>query len=171
MKHKKIHKGLFPGSFDPITNGHIDIIRRFAPFFEELRVLTASSIHKNYWFSLEERTLMAREALKGFAGVTVDSHTGLTIDYARQKEIVFIIRGIRSISDLPYERDIAINNKKMYPQGETFLVFSRTGQEVISAKLIKEIAVHGGDLKDLVPGCVKHKIEEKLNSSSSERQV
>ena len=168
MKHKKTHRGLFPGSFDPITNGHIDIIRRFAPFFEELVVLTADSIHKNYWFSLEERALMAREALKGFPNVTVDSHTGLTTDYARQKEIVFIIRGIRSVSDLPYERDIAVNNKKMYPQGETFLVFSQTEKEVISAKLIKEIAVCGGDLKDLVPACVKRQIEEKLNSPLSE---
>lgn len=162
---KKFQKGLYPGSFDPITYGHIDIVRRFAPFFEQLTVLTASSIHKTYWFSLEERTQMAREAFKDFANVTVDSYSGLTVDYAKQKGIVSIIRGIRSTSDLPYERDIAINNKKMYPALETFLVFSETGQEVISAKLIKEIATHGGSLADLVPSHVQQKIEEKLKQT------
>ena len=159
---KKFSHGLYPGSFDPITYGHIDIVRRFARFFNRLTLLTASSIHKTYWFSLEERTQMAREVLKDFSNVTVDSHTGLTVDYARQKGIVAIIRGLRSTSDLPYERDIAINNKKMYPALETFLVFSETGQEVISAKLIKEIATHGGNLADLVPAQVQQKIEDKL---------
>ncbi|MCY4512101.1 MAG: pantetheine-phosphate adenylyltransferase [Bdellovibrionales bacterium] len=161
---KKLCHGLYPGSFDPITYGHIDIVRRFAPFFNKLTVLTASSIHKTYWFSLEERTQMAREVLKDFSNVTVDSHTGLTVDYARQKGIVAIIRGLRSTSDFPYERDIAINNKKMYPALETFLVFSETGQEVISAKLIKEIATHGGNLADLVPAQVQQKIEDKLKN-------
>ena len=159
---KKFRQGLYPGSFDPITYGHIDIVRRFAPFFEQLTVLTASSIHKTYWFSLEERTQMAQEAFKDFANVTVDSYSGLTVDYAKQKGIVSIIRGLRSTSDLPYERDIAINNKKMYPALETFLVFSETGLEVISAKLIKEIATHGGNLADLVPTHVQQKIKEKL---------
>lgn len=153
---------LYPGSFDPITYGHIDIVRRFAPFFETFTVLTASSIHKTYWFSLEERTQMAREVLKDFSNVTVDSCTGLTVDYARKKGIVSIIRGIRSTSDLPYERDIALNNKQMYPELETFLVFPQTGQEVISSKLIKEIATHGGNLADLVPASVKQKVEKKL---------
>ena len=161
---KKLCHGLYPGSFDPVTYGHIDIVRRFAPFFDKLTVLTASSIHKSYWFSLEERKEMAREVLKDFSNVTVDSYNGLTVDYARQKGIVAIIRGLRSTSDFPYERDIAINNKKMYPALETFLVFSETGQEVISAKLIKEIATHGGNLADLVPTQVQKKIEDKLKN-------
>ena len=161
---KKFPRGLFPGSFDPITYGHIYIVRRFAPFFEQLTVLTASSIHKTYWFSLKERTQMARVAFKDFSNVTVDSYSGLTVDYAKQKGIFTLIRGLRSTSDLPYERDIAINNKKMYPALETFLVFSEPGQEVISAKLIKEIAAHGGNLTDLVPPHVQKKIKDKLKT-------
>ena len=164
---KKFSRGLFPGSFDPITYGHIDIVRRMVPFFEQLTVLTASSIHKTYWFSLEERTQMAQEALKDFSNITVDSYSGLTKDYARQKGIFVLIRGLRSTSDLLYERDIAINNKKMYPALETFLVFSETGQEVISAKLIKEIATHGGNLTDLVPPHVQKKIKNKLKNQTT----
>ena len=164
---KKFATGLFPGSFDPITYGHIDIVRRIAPFFERLTVLTASSIHKTYWFSLKERTQMAREALKDFSNVTVDSYSGLTKDYARKKQIFLIVRGLRSTSDLLYERDIAINNKKMYPALETFLIFSETGQEVISAKLIKEIATHGGDISDLVPPPIQKKIKDKLKTKTT----
>ena len=165
MKQDKLNQVLFPGSFDPITLGHIDIVRRFAPLFKILRVLVASSIHKDYWFSLKERAKMAREALKEFSNVSVDSHKGLTADYAKQKGFHLILRGVRSISDFSYERDIAVNNKRMYSSLETFLVFSRTGQEVISAKLIKEIAVGGGDLTGLVPEVTIHYIKEKLRQS------
>ena len=160
--NNQMARGLYPGSFDPITYGHIDIVRRFSLFFEKLIVLTASSIHKSYWFSLDERAEMAREALKNFPNVTVESWSGLTVDYARQKGVFFVLRGVRSISDLSYERDLAVNNKKMHSDLETFLVFSQPGKEVISAKLIKEIAARGGDLSNLVPDSVAKKITEKL---------
>ena len=165
MKQDKLNQALFPGSFDPITLGHVDIVRRFATFFKVLRVLVASSIHKDYWFSLKEREEMAREALKGFSNVSVDSHKGLTVDYAKQKGFHIILRGVRSISDFSYERDIAVNNKRMCPSLETFLAFSRAGQEVISAKLIKEIAIGDGDLADLVPAVTIRFIKEKLRQS------
>lgn len=164
MKQEQFSHGLFPGSFDPFTLGHVDIVHRFAPFFKTLTVLAASSLYKEYWFSLEERREMAREALKSFPNVIVDSHKGLTADYAKQKGLTLILRGVRSVSDFPYERDIAVNNKRMFPSLETFLVFSRTGKEVISAKLIKEIAMGGGDLSELVPPVTISYIKKKLES-------
>ena len=164
MKQDKFSHGLFPGSFDPLTLGHMDIIRRFAPFFKTLTVLAASSLHKEYWFSLEERREMAKETLKTFPNVIVESHKGLTADYARQHGITLVLRGVRSVSDFPYERDIAVNNRRMFPSLETFLVFSRTGQEVISARLIKEIAMGGGDLSELVPEVTIRYIKKKLES-------
>lgn len=163
MKPDKLSRALFPGSFDPLTLGHIDIVRRFAPFFENLTVLAASSIHKEYWFSLSEREKMARLAFKEFPNVNVDSYKGLTVDYARKKGFHLILRGVRSISDFSYERDIAINNRRMMPSLETFLVFSRTETETVSAKLVKEIAISGGDLSGLVPEVTSRYIKDKLN--------
>ncbi len=161
MSQKNLRRAVYPGSFDPITCGHIDIVRRFAPMFEELVVLAASSIHKDYWFSLEERTEMAREALSGLANVRVDSHKGLTADYLREKKVFAVLRGIRSVTDFPAERDLAINNKKIFPEMETFLVFSQTGMEIVSARWIKEIAARGGSLSGLVPQRVQGRIKAK----------
>lgn len=166
MKPDKLKQALFPGSFDPITLGHIDIVRRFTPFFETLTVLTASSIHKEYWFSLSEREKMVRLALSRFPNVTVDSYKGLTADYAKKNKFHLILRGVRSISDFSYERDIAVNNKRIWPSLETFLVFSRTETEIVSAKLVKEIAISGGDLSELVPEEIIPYINEKLKSQS-----
>ena len=165
MRQKSLRRAVYPGSFDPITCGHVDIVRRFAPLFEELTVLAASSIHKGCWFSLEERAEMAREALRGIANVRVDSLKGLTAEYLREKGIFAVLRGIRSVSDFPYERDLAINNKKIFSEMETFLVFSQTGMEIISAKWIKEIASCGGNLKGLVPPCVQSRIEKKAREA------
>ena len=108
---------------------------------------------------------MAQQALKEFPNVIVDSHKGLTVDYAKKKGLTLVLRGVRSISDFSYERDIAVNNKRMHASLETFLVFSRTGQEVISAKLIKEIAIGGGDLSGLVPEVTIHYIKKKLKKT------
>ena len=164
MKQAKLNQALFPGSFDPITLGHIDIVRRFAPFFETITVLAASSIHKEYWFSLSERENMACLAFKDFSNVVVESYKGLTADYAKQKGFNLILRGVRSITDFSYERDIAINNRRLLPSLETFLVFSRPETETVSAKLVREIAISGGDLSGLVPEVVNHYIKKKLKS-------
>lgn len=166
MKPDKLRRALFPGSFDPTTLGHVDIVRRFAPFFETLTVLAASSIHKEYWFSLSEREKMARIALKKFPNVIVDSYKGLTADYARTNKFHLILRGVRSISDFSYERDIAVNNKRIWPSLETFIVFSRTETEIVSAKLVKEIAVSGGNLSELIPKEIIPYINDKLKSPS-----
>ena len=161
-KEKIFYQGLYPGSFDPITYGHIDMVRRFAKLFEKVTLLVASSIHKSYWFSLEERAKMAKEALKKFPNVKVDQHKGLTTDYLKKNNIPIVLRGIRSVTDFPYERDLAVNNKKIFPKMESLFLFSETGTEMVSTKWIKEIAFHKGDLKDLVPPSVQKKIEQRV---------
>lgn len=161
-KKKCFDHGLYPGSFDPITYGHIDMVRRFAQLFEKVTVLVASSIHKKYWFSLEERAQMAKEALRDFSNVEIDKHKGLTTEYLKQNNISIVLRGVRSVTDFPYERDLAVNNKKIFPKMETLVLFSGTGTEVVSAKWIKEIAFYKGDLKGLVPPFVQGKIEQKI---------
>lgn len=105
---------------------------------------------------------MAREALKGLPNVTVDKYEGLTTDYMKKRGVFIALRGVRSVSDFPYERDLAVNNKKIFPEMETLFVFSETGSEAVSAKWIKEIAFHKGDLKGLVPPFVQKKIEGKI---------
>ena len=157
---KKDH-ALYPGSFDPITCGHIDIISRLSRLFGQVRVLVASSIHKDYWFSLEERREMAQTALQSFSNVTVDKYKGLTTDYLKKHKISIVARGIRSVTDFPYERDLAINNKKIFPEMETLFLFSGMNTELVNSKWIKEIAFHKGQLKGLVPENVQKKIKTK----------
>lgn len=161
-KEKYFNHGLYPGSFDPITYGHINMVHRFAHFFEQVTVLVASSIHKKYWFSLEERAQMAKEALKEVSNVKIDKHKGLTTEYLKENNISIVLRGVRSVTDFPYERDLAVNNKKIFPEMETLVLFSDTETEVVSAKWIKEIAFYKGDLKGLVPPFVQKKIEQKI---------
>ena len=161
-KEKKNDHGLYPGSFDPITCAHIDMVRRFALLFEKVTLLVASSIHKKYWFSLEERTQMAKQALEKFPNVQVDKYEGMTTNYLKTNNISIVLRGVRSVTDFPYERDLAVNNKKIFPEMETLFLFSEIGTEVVSTKWIKEIAFHKGNLKGLVPSFVQKKIEQRI---------
>ena len=153
---------LYPGSFDPVTQGHLDMVSRISKLFSELTLLVTSSIHKNYWFPLEERYSMAQEVFKDFKNVKVDKYEGLTTDYLKKKELKLVVRGIRSVTDFPYERDLACNNKKIFPEMETVFLFSGLSTELVSSKWIKEIAFHKGNLKGLVPEFIEQKIKEKL---------
>ena len=166
MKQQDFSHGLYPGSFDPVTCGHVDMVVRLSRMFQKITVLVASSIHKEYWFSLEEREEMAKESLKHLSNVTVDKHEGLTTDYLKKNNIFVVLRGIRSVTDFPYERDLAINNKKIFPEMETLFLFSGMGTEVVSAKWIKEIAFHKGSLKALVPEFVEEKIRQRMSQGA-----
>ena len=162
---------LYPGSFDPITHGHIDVIRRFTPIFNPFTVLVASAAHKSYWFSLEEREKMIREALaEEFPDVIVKSYNGFTVHFAKENNISILLRGVRSVNDLNYEKELAIDNKKIFKGIETLLVFSEVGQEATSSKLVKEIATHKGDLSYLVPQNVKESIEQKIKQREDDRK-
>ncbi|MBC6414778.1 MAG: pantetheine-phosphate adenylyltransferase [Bdellovibrionales bacterium] len=153
---------LYPGSFDPVTCGHLDMVSRISKMFPALTVLVTSSIHKDYWFPLSERYNMTKESLKDFKNVKVDKYEGLTTDYLKKNKIFLLIRGIRSVTDFPYERDLAYNNKNIFQEMETLFLFSRINTELVSSKWIKEIAFHKGNLKGLVPDCIEQKIRQKI---------
>lgn len=160
---KNNSSALYPGSFDPLTKGHLNMLSRASQLFTEVTVLVTSSIHKKYWFPLEERYEMAKEVFKDFENVKVDHYTGLTTDYLKKNNINVVVRGIRSVSDFPYERDLACNNKKIFPDMETLFLFSELDTELVSSKWIKEIAFHKGNLKGLVPDFIEQKIKNKLS--------
>jgi len=159
---KNSSSALYPGSFDPITNGHLDMLSRVSQLFTKTTILVTSSIHKNYWFPLQERYEMAKKIFKDFQNVKVDYYEGLTTDYLKKNHINIVVRGIRSVTDFPYERDLACNNKKIFPDMETLFLFSGVDTELVSSKWIKEIAFHKGNLKGLVPEFIEQKIKDKL---------
>lgn len=155
---------VYPGSFDPITNGHLDIINRALRVFDELIVLVAYNPNKKYLFTVEERMELIKASLGGKNDrIRVDCHTGLLVDYARSKGANVILRGLRAVSDFEYEFQMALINRRLYRDLET--VFLMTGYQwfFTSSNLIKEAASLGGSVEGLVPDVVLKKLEEKFS--------
>lgn len=146
---------VYPGSFDPFTSGHKDIVDRALKVFDHLVVAIATNSQKTSLFSLEERVEMISEVYSKEPRVEVDSFSGLLVDYLRRRQARAVVRGLRAVSDFEYEFQMANMNRKLYPDGETF--FLMTGQEhfYVSSRLVKEIASLGGCLTDLVPETVR----------------
>lgn len=155
-------KAVFPGSFDPITLGHIDIIRRLASVFDEVTVLVADSTRKKYLFDHSERLSMVKECVFDIARVKVDSYQGLTTQYAIDNQIKVMVRSMRGPSDWETEATLAQANKKLSPQLETFFVATEPQFSHISSTLVKEIAYNNGSLKEFVPTLVEKAIKAKL---------
>ncbi|MDO5717179.1 MAG: pantetheine-phosphate adenylyltransferase [Tissierellia bacterium] len=153
---------VYPGSFDPVTNGHLDIIKRAASLCEELYVAVLENPVKNSLFTIEERVSMLQEALKEFDNVKVEPFRGLLIDYVKQTGAQLIIRGLRAVSDYEYELQMALANKKLDPEIETVFLVANTEYSFLSSSLVKELAAFKGELNELVPSCVKHKLQEKM---------
>ncbi len=143
-------KAIFPGSFDPITNGHIDIIRRASRLFDEVIVVILENSIKKTTFPLNQRVEFIRHACNDLANVIVDSDSCLTVDYARKKEAYVIIRGVRSVKDYEYERDIASINQYMAKDIETVLLFSSPEQSFVSSSMIREMVKYGQDISAFV---------------------
>jgi pantetheine-phosphate adenylyltransferase len=154
---------IYPGSFDPITLGHLDIIRRMQPILGEITILISQNPSKQALFSGEERRDLAEKALKGIPGVTVAIHEGLTVDYIRQVGARVIIRGLRAVSDYEYELVMANMNKKLAPTIETMIVFASPEFYYISSHTVKEVAMNGGKVADLVPAHVARALREKFS--------
>lgn len=156
---------VYPGSFDPVTYGHLDIIHRASLIFDELTVSVLNNKTKTPLFSVEERVKMLEEATKEYPNVKVDSFSGLLIDYARENGIHVSVRGLRAITDFEYELQIAQTNKKL-SAGELDTIFLTTSLEYsyLSSSSVREIAYFGGDISQCVPPFVADLIHEKYKS-------
>ena len=155
-------KAVCPGSFDPITNGHIDIIKRAAELFDEVTVLVVTNPDKKCVFSPEERCLLIEKAVEGIEGVKVDSFSGLLADYVKQNGISAIVKGIRSSSDFEYEFQMALANRSLAPNAETVFITADPQNMYVSSSLIRQIAGFGGDVSDFVPKNIAPEIEKRL---------
>ncbi len=162
MPHKLV--AVYPGSFDPPTLGHIDIIERALKVFGELVVLIAESPTKKSLFTAQERKVLLQNCLKKLQNVKVDIHGGLTVDYLKKIKGHVIIRGLRAVSDFENELQMATMNRKLYPEIETFAVMTSEKYHYISSHTVKEVAIHGGDISELVPEPVIKAIKSKMKS-------
>lgn len=152
---------LYAGSFDPITLGHIDLIQRASSIFNPLIVLIATSPWKKYYFSSEKRCTLAQTALKNFKTIQVDICNGLVTDYAKKNKIYVLIRGIRNVSNMEAEMNLSNANKELFPESETFIMFSQSKFAHYSSQLVKEIVMSGGNASHIVPPNVQQALEER----------
>lgn len=145
---------IYPGTFDPLTNGHLDIVERAARLFDRLIVLVADNPTKEPIFSAAERVQMIQEAVASLpdqTGITVDSYRGLTVDYARRVGAQAMIRGLRAVTDFEWEFQLALINQKLAAEVETVCLMTAQEHSFLSASMVRELAQYGGDLEDLVP--------------------
>jgi pantetheine-phosphate adenylyltransferase len=156
-------KAIYPGSFDPPTNGHLDLIERGSKIFDELVVALLRNPEKNPLFSLADRRAMLEAMTAGFDNVSVDTFDGLTVDYALQVEARAILRGIRAISDYEYELQMALMNRKLQPGLETVFMMPAEKYSYLSSRLVREVAQLGGSVECLVPELVGQKLREKID--------
>jgi pantetheine-phosphate adenylyltransferase len=153
---------LFPASFDPVTNGHLDLVYRARPLFDELVVAVARNVEKHGTFSPEERLEMLESVLASEPGIRVTSFDGLLVDYAREIGARVVIRGLRAVSDFEYEFEMALMNRHFYPEVET--LFMMTGQKFfyVSSSRLKELVRFGANVEEFVPPIVAARLKEKL---------
>jgi len=152
--------GVYPGSFDPVTNGHLDVIERAANLFDEVIVSVSRNTVKNPLFTVKQREQMLREVLRPYYNVLVDSFEGLTVNFAKEKGAQAIIRGLRAISDFENEFMMALTNKKLAPTVDTIFLMTRPEYSFISSSAVKEVAMFGGCVKGLVPPLVEERLIE-----------
>ena len=153
---------VYPGSFDPITNGHLDLVERGVRMFGSLLVAVLTNIEKKPFFTVNERVEMLREVTREIPNVSVDTFSGLLVDYAKKKSARAILRGIRAFSDYEYELQMALMNRKLEPTVETVFLMPVESYTYVSSRLVKEILLHGGSVGNLVPPLVERRMKEKM---------
>jgi len=153
---------IYPGSFDPITNGHLDLIERGAAFFDKLIVSILRNDEKETLFSVAERVEMLTEVVGQIANVEVASFDGLLVDYAAERGATVILRGIRAVSDYEYELQMALMNRRLRPEIETVFLMASEAHSFISSRLVKEVIRLGGNIAGLVPPSVEAKLRKRL---------
>ncbi len=160
--------GIYPGTFDPVTNGHIDVIRRALKIFDRVIIAVAvQNTEKNPLFSIEERVDLLRRTVKSLKNVTVESFEGLTVNYARTKKANAMIRGIRMLSDFEYEFQMALTNRKLADDIETIFLMPHESYSYLSSRLIKEIAHLHGNISSYAPKLVVDAIRDKVRGNKS----
>ena len=164
MKRKGPSKAVYPGSFDPITNGHVDIIARGLSVFDEVVIAILINPDKQPLFSVEERVAIIKQAYAGNRRVHVDTFSGLLVDYAVRSGASVIVRGLRAISDFEYEFQMALMNRRLDPRIETVFMMPAESYSYLSSRLVKEVFQLGGSVRDLVPSVVEARLREKYGS-------
>ena len=155
---------IYPGSFDPVTWGHVDIIVRASKIFDKLIVAVPVNPAKHASFTVEERMELLRRATQaeGLRNVEVDKVEGLLADYAKQRQAMVLIKGLRALSDFEYEFQQALTNKKLNPELETMFLATSAGNMFLSSSMVKQVAGFGGDISHFVPACILETIQERL---------
>jgi len=159
MSHRT---AVVPGSFDPVTLGHLDIIRRAADVFDKVYVAVLNNSSKQSLFTVEERIRFIEEITKEFPNVEVDASTGLLVDYAKKKDAKAIVRGLRAVSDFEYEMQITSMNRFLDESIETFFIMTKNQHSFLSSSIVKEVAKYGSDVTGLVPQVVADALKEKF---------
>lgn len=160
---------VYPGTFDPITLGHVDIVSRASPLFETVILAVAASTSKNTVFSIDERVELSREVLKHISNVEVQKFGGLMVDFAREKKASVVLRGLRAVSDFEYEFQLAGMNRKLMPEVDTIFMPTSERYTYISSSLVREIAVYGGDVSDFVDPKVCEALKSRFEKSTDEK--
>ncbi|MDX1266148.1 MAG: pantetheine-phosphate adenylyltransferase [Oceanisphaera sp.] len=153
---------IYPGTFDPITNGHLDLIERASQLFNEVIVGVAFSPSKRPMFELEERVALVQEVTRSLGNVKVVGFSGLLVDFAKAHQANVLIRGLRAVSDFEYEFQLANMNRRLMPELESVFLTPAEENSFISSTLVKEVAIHGGDISQFVPAAVAEAIAQKL---------
>ncbi|MBN2491051.1 MAG: pantetheine-phosphate adenylyltransferase [Planctomycetes bacterium] len=155
-------RAVYPGTFDPLTRGHLDLIRRATELFDFIDVLVADNVEKTSWFAADERVDMIRHEVSGWRCVSVSRFQGLVVDYMRTHDIRFMLRGVRTVSDFEYEYQMAMTNRSLLPTADTVFMMPSLCYSFTSSRLIKEILLNRGDIAEFVPSRIARLLQERM---------
>jgi len=156
---------IYPGTFDPFTNGHLDLVERSLRMFDEVIVAIAPSLKKQPLFTIEERLGLIKKSLKGYGRIAIETFDGLLVEYVRSMKGIAIVRGLRAVSDFEYELQMALMNRRLNPNIETVFMMPNEEYSFLTATIVKEIASLGGPVTELVPGPVEKALKKKFSRS------
>lgn len=155
---------IYPGTFDPVTNGHLDLIKRTSTMFDHIIVAVAASPSKKTLFTLDERVELVKQSVSSLDNVTVEGFSGLMVDFAKQKQANLLVRGLRTTMDFEYEFGLTSMYRKLMPELESVFLTPSEEFAFLSSTIVREVALHGGNVEEFVPNCVNAALEDKLHS-------